>query len=285
MRVLVTIALMALGMSAWGQTRGFINPCTGEEISHDDQSLRPCLTDLQRTLDNWATLNPGVRKPSGKAKAKDVVGRLQAGHYYVGNDIVVFNAKDLRKYGPCALHALYGGDTTAIRRFKCELDFIPTVLKLINIQRRELNCWDMPAVWARNENTVTVTVCGKVFRYDVTVPDCPCTEVSTERVEICEGRDTLWRGQRLKVANTYRDSVPADSVGGCAKLYILNLDVVPMVRSEEQRTIARGDSTEFDKKWLTIGGVYKSTAKSQSACDTVKTLFLTVNNPCNCKDC
>ncbi|MFN8284575.1 MAG: gliding motility-associated C-terminal domain-containing protein [Chitinophagales bacterium] len=94
---------------------------------------------------------------------------------------------------------------------------------------------------------------------------------------ICQGRSTVFNGQTLTQAGTYRDTVTNSS--GCDSIIVLTLVVNPSKTTNTTRNICQGQSTGFNGQTLTQAGTYRDTLLQQNGCDSFIVMTLVVNQP------
>ena len=98
---------------------------------------------------------------------------------------------------------------------------------------------------------------------------------STTNASICAGNAYNFNGRNIVAAGTYYDTLLAR--GGCDSIAILNLTVNPVpVTQNSQAIICQGTTFNFNGHLLSTTGVYSDTLTTQSGCDSITILHLTV---------
>ncbi|MEM8528425.1 MAG: hypothetical protein AAGG68_27535, partial [Bacteroidota bacterium] len=92
--------------------------------------------------------------------------------------------------------------------------------------------------------------------------------------QICQGQSFTFDGQDLNVADTYEATFTSQS--GCDSIVTLNLSVLDVLRDTLNEQICQGQSFNFDGQDLNIADTYEATFASQSGCDSIVTLNLSV---------
>ena len=118
------------------------------------------------------------------------------------------------------------------------------------------------------------TVNGYDSIYCLTLQQLP-TYFRPETYTICEGGEYVWHGQTLRTAGEYYDSLLTKS--GCDSIYKLTLTVDPSPKIHVYEDICEGEYVMFGGKSRTTGGTYYDSLKTtQTGCDSVRILHLTV---------
>jgi gliding motility-associated-like protein len=94
---------------------------------------------------------------------------------------------------------------------------------------------------------------------------------------ICAGEVYDFNGLLLYVAGTYADTVLGSN--GCDSIITLELEIHPAERTELIVEICEGEELEYQGLKLTESMVRNDTFTSNSGCDSIVTLILTVNRP------
>lgn len=92
---------------------------------------------------------------------------------------------------------------------------------------------------------------------------------------LCEGDVYLFGGEELSEAGIYTDTIRRGDV--IDSIVTLTLTVNPVYAFNVEGTICQGESYEFGDETYTEAGQYTVTYKTQSGCDSVYTITLTVN--------
>ena len=99
----------------------------------------------------------------------------------------------------------------------------------------------------------------------------------TVNATICSGSSFPFNGQTLTTAGTYTDTLTAQ--GGCDSVVTLNLSISQGVSVSVSDSICTGSSYNFNGHYIALSGTYVDTLSTQSGCDSVITLSLTVAAP------
>ncbi len=118
--------------------------------------------------------------------------------------------------------------------------------------------------------------CNPIDSAFVTVTVAAKTTSNITRT-ICQGRSTVFNGQTLTQAGTYRDTLTNSA--GCDSTIILTLVVNPSKTSNITRNICAGQSTVFNGQTITQAGTYRDTLSQVNGCDSFIVLSLIVNQP------
>ncbi|MCW3125000.1 MAG: hypothetical protein JWO03_658 [Bacteroidetes bacterium] len=121
------------------------------------------------------------------------------------------------------------------------------------------------------DTLLKVTGCDSIIVLSLTVIPIVSTNISRS---ICRGTSTVFNGQTISVAGTYRDTLSA--VTGCDSIIIMTLTLLPIPTTSISRSICNGTSTFFHRQNISIGGIYRDTLSAVTGCDSIITLTLTV---------
>ncbi|MCQ2217533.1 MAG: T9SS type B sorting domain-containing protein [Paludibacteraceae bacterium] len=130
------------------------------------------------------------------------------------------------------------------------------------------------------EKLLSTSGCDSVVTLTLTVLE---KKETTIEETICEGENFSFGGNSLTTAGLYEDLLPSES--GCDSVVSLKLTVLTKKVTILDETIYNDESYTFGEKTLTESGVYEQNLTSESGCDSVVTLNLTVlniPNPSNC---
>ena len=97
---------------------------------------------------------------------------------------------------------------------------------------------------------------------------------SNVNAAICTGGSYNFNGHSLTASGTYRDTLVAQ--GGCDSVVTLNLSIIQGYNIVLHQAICAGSSYNFNGQYLALSGTYSDTLSSQGGCDSITTLFLTV---------
>jgi gliding motility-associated-like protein len=100
---------------------------------------------------------------------------------------------------------------------------------------------------------------------------------SNQSVTICEGDSYTFNGTNYNVTGTYSANLTA--VGGCDSIATLFLTVNPTVNGSVSQTICSGQTYTFGAQTVSTTGSYTQTLTNVNGCDSIVTLYLTVNPP------
>ena len=113
--------------------------------------------------------------------------------------------------------------------------------------------------------------CDSLVLMDIEVLDTFLTNLA---VSICQGESYDFLGQLITTAGTYQDTLPA--VNGCDSVLLLQLKVLPVYEFNSTATICENEFFVFLGDTLVESGLYIDTLLTQSGCDSILTLELTV---------
>lgn len=95
---------------------------------------------------------------------------------------------------------------------------------------------------------------------------------------ICEGQSIFFNDQDRNITGSFRDTLTAQT--GCDSFVVLNLTVNPMPQTTLTETICQGEQLIFNGQSLIIAGTYYDTLITNSGCDSLVALELTIKpNP------
>ncbi|MFM2224497.1 MAG: hypothetical protein RJA07_699 [Bacteroidota bacterium] len=97
----------------------------------------------------------------------------------------------------------------------------------------------------------------------------------TDNQTICNNSSYTFNGQSLTQSGIYLDTL-VNSMA-CDSFITLNLTVLPQSTGFDFQTICSGSAYTFNGHALTTGGTYKDTLVNHIGCDSILTLYLTVN--------
>jgi gliding motility-associated-like protein len=98
---------------------------------------------------------------------------------------------------------------------------------------------------------------------------------TTVNASICDGDQYSFNGQNLTAAGNYTANLT--SVNGCDSIVNLNLTINPVFNTTIDTSICQGDNFIIGSQNLSSSGQYNFTFQSQSGCDSLVTINLTVN--------
>ncbi|MEM1327876.1 MAG: hypothetical protein AAGI23_18095, partial [Bacteroidota bacterium] len=113
--------------------------------------------------------------------------------------------------------------------------------------------------------------CDSIVVLELTVAD-DVRDTLTE--QICFGQTFEFDGQQLTDAGTYQADLQSES--GCDSIVVLELTVADELRDTLTEQICSGQTFEFDGQQLTDAGTYQADLQSESDCDSIVILELTV---------
>ena len=113
--------------------------------------------------------------------------------------------------------------------------------------------------------------CDSLIVLELTVRTPDTTRLTQS---VCQGSTFAFHGSALGAAGTYYDTLT--STAGCDSLIILTLTVNPLDTTRTSQSICHGDSYSFGGSSLTTAGTYTHRLTSQSGCDSLIILTLTV---------
>jgi len=118
----------------------------------------------------------------------------------------------------------------------------------------------------------TVNGCDSVYTLNVSVNP---TYAFSENHSMCNGDSYTWHGTTYTASGTY--TAAYTTVNGCDSVYTLNLTVNPTYAFSENHSMCNGDSYTWRGNTYTASGTYYDSLLTQSGCDSVFVLNLTVN--------
>ncbi|HBG70525.1 MAG: hypothetical protein A2W93_03660 [Bacteroidetes bacterium GWF2_43_63] len=124
-----------------------------------------------------------------------------------------------------------------------------------------------------NASYSTVNGCDSVYTLNLTVNP---SYVTLSEVEVCNGEIYSWRGNDYSVAGTYYDSLQTQT--GCDSIFVLNLTVNPAYVTLSEVEVCQGDIYTWRGNDYSVAGTYYDSLQTQTGCDSVFVLELTVNS-------
>lgn len=93
--------------------------------------------------------------------------------------------------------------------------------------------------------------------------------------DICEGSSYTFGEEDISQGGIYFDTLT--NVLGCDSIVALILNLIPNATTDIQTTICGGHTYEFAGEEISTSGVYIDTLSTENGCDSIVTLYLTVN--------
>ena len=121
-------------------------------------------------------------------------------------------------------------------------------------------------------NYTTIHGCDSIYTLNLAVNP---VYAFTENHSICSGETYTWQGTDYTTAGTY--SAGYTTMYGCDSVYTLNLTVNPVYAFTENHSICNGEIYNWQGTGYTTAGTYTAGYPTISGCDSVYTLYLTVN--------
>lgn len=121
------------------------------------------------------------------------------------------------------------------------------------------------------DSLLTSLGCDSVYILNLTVN--PSFEI-VEDTAICDGETYIWRGTSYNTQGIYYDSLITSHI--CDSVFVLNLTVNPVYNFTETHEICQGEVYQWHGLSLINQGVYYDSLTTQSGCDSVYALNLTV---------
>ena len=121
-------------------------------------------------------------------------------------------------------------------------------------------------------NYTTIHGCDSIYTLNLAVNP---VYAFTENHSICSGETYTWQGTDYTTAGTY--SAGYTTMYGCDSVYTLNLTVNPVYAFTENHSICNGETYNWQGTGYTTSGTYTAGYPTISGCDSVYTLYLTVN--------
>jgi gliding motility-associated-like protein len=95
---------------------------------------------------------------------------------------------------------------------------------------------------------------------------------------ICSGNQIIWRNKTLYQTGIYTDTIK--SLSACDSLYTMNLNVISTTYSVINKTICQGSNYQMlNGHFISTAGLYYDTTVNYQHCDSIISIFLTVNHP------
>ena len=114
--------------------------------------------------------------------------------------------------------------------------------------------------------------CDSIVILNLQVVDILFSELT---VTICNGATYDFFGTTISSAGTYNHTLKSTS--GCDSVINLTLEVVDQINERLIATLCEGETYSFGSRVLSESGTYRDTLTSQSSCDSIVELQLTVN--------
>ncbi|MEM6699385.1 MAG: hypothetical protein AAF599_13370, partial [Bacteroidota bacterium] len=170
------------------------------------------------------------------------------------------------------LQAASGCDSIVV----LDLVRLPTANRTIPISICEgesfpFNGQDLTVADTYRDTLVAANGCDSIVTVNLTVLEAIR---DTLNESICQGEFFPFNGQNLTVADTYQASFSAQN--GCDSIVTLNLSILNILRDTLNEQICQGQSFPFDGQNLSVADTYEATFTSQSGCDSIVTLNLSV---------
>ncbi|MBQ0154664.1 MAG: hypothetical protein KBS70_07770, partial [Bacteroidales bacterium] len=106
----------------------------------------------------------------------------------------------------------------------------------------------------------------------------PCVASYEENIQICYGESYSWNGETYSEEGSYIATFTTDA--GCDSTATLHLTILPKLEDEFSATINEDEYYKWNGVKYTESGDYEQTLTSQTGCDSVVTLHLTVKYRC-----
>ncbi|MDH3648587.1 MAG: gliding motility-associated C-terminal domain-containing protein [Saprospiraceae bacterium] len=171
-----------------------------------------------------------------------------------------------------------------ISQFGCDstvtliLSVNPTYSENINVQICEGEFYEFggssfsqPGTYV--ENFSTQFTCDSSVILNLTVIP---TKRRTINQQICFGQSYSFGNQMIADAGTYIDTLPSDN--GCDSIVTLNLEIKDILRDTLNVQICSGQTYDFNGTQLDQPGSYEHMLNTSGGCDSIVTLFLSVND-------
>jgi gliding motility-associated-like protein len=113
--------------------------------------------------------------------------------------------------------------------------------------------------------------CDSIATLNLTLNPLPNTILNEA---ICQGSTFSFNGQNIGVAGQYTQVLQTQA--GCDSTIVLNLSINPVLSTTINETICAGETFTFFGQVLSTSGNYSQTLQTQSGCDSVVVLELTV---------
>ena len=122
------------------------------------------------------------------------------------------------------------------------------------------------------ENYVTTTGCDSIATLFLSVD--PVLSSSSSQIN-CAGSSYIFGTQTLSTSGTYAENFT--TLSGCDSIATLFFTVSPTLTGSGSQDICAGSSYSFGTQTLSASGTYTENLTTLSGCDSIATLFLTVN--------
>ena len=106
----------------------------------------------------------------------------------------------------------------------------------------------------------------------------PCVASYEENIQICYGESYSWNGETYSEEGSYKATFTTDA--GCDSTATLHLTILPKLEDEFSATINEDEYYKWNGVKYTESGDYEQILTSQTGCDSVVTLHLTVKYRC-----
>jgi gliding motility-associated-like protein len=121
------------------------------------------------------------------------------------------------------------------------------------------------------DTLTSIDGCDSIINLDLQVLE---SLIDTLDVQICEGSSYSLGSNTYTESGTYTENFL--SQGGCDSMVILNLNVLTTLTDTLRVDLCDGESFDFDGDVTSNAGTYQKSYVSQSGCDSIVTLILTV---------
>jgi gliding motility-associated-like protein len=113
--------------------------------------------------------------------------------------------------------------------------------------------------------------CDSFIVLTVTILQSTTTPITRN---ICQGKSTVFNGQTITQAGTYRDTL--QQVNGCDSFIVLTVTLLQPKTTDITRSICQGKSTFFNGQTITQAGTYRDTLLQANGCDSFIVLTVSI---------
>lgn len=132
------------------------------------------------------------------------------------------------------------------------------------------NTYDVPGVYS--DTLIAANGCDSIVTTNLFIEPILGSSYS---ITLCQGQSYTFDGNVLTTSGTYADTLPA--VAGCDSIVTLYLFVNPQITNSIGATICQGGTYTLGSQTLTTSGEYSEMFTTSTGCDSLVTVFLSVD--------